>query len=625
MYKNFFGFKERPFKLVPDPAFLYLSRSHEVALAHLAYAISQGEGFVEITGEVGTGKTTLCRVFLDNLDENTEAALIFNPILDSVQLLKAINDEFGISSEADNLKDLIDTLNTFLLAKKAEDTTVILIIDEAQNLKHDVLEQLRLLSNLETNTSKLLQIILFGQPELGELLDSYELRQLGQRITLSSHIVPLNYKETCEYIRHRIQIASQKPGVKFTPWANRTIFKHSKGIPRLINIACDRALLTAYGMNRHIVTGNIARSSIRELANRGTFKRFSPFEGKNVALVLLIICIAAMGVVLFQPGNIEITATYKVPETQRAETFKVDTPPSNPIPKDSPDQIPIQPAAESAGTKSTSDTVKSSTELAATSDSGSSAMMSLTGLKTAAVPVSDPEAGKAIVKQLLEPQAVANATVDFEEWLRSMDSYASKTQAVRTVLDLWNHRAIFNPLLENMDNAFDFFRLTAKQNGFAVHRVEDNLNLIWKLNLPAILECYLPDDPAPRYLTLGKMDDQKITFSGPEEEDLFVTEVKELNSYWSGKAYILWKNFLSFDGTIPLDASYDSILTLKMLLQDIGLRDFEISPFYDDKTRAAVKKIQARHGLYTDGYVGPLTKIVLYNEKNSLQIPHIRP
>jgi general secretion pathway protein A len=216
MYKNFFGFKERPFKLVPNPAYLFLSKSHEEALAHLTYAMTQGDGFVEITGEVGTGKTTLCRAFLENLDENTEAAYIFNPKMDAIQLLKAVNDEFGISSDSDNTKGLIDTLNAFLIEKKTEGKNVILLIDEAQNLTEDVLEQLRLLSNLETTRHKLLQIILVGQPELGEKLDSHELRQLAQRINLRCQLLPLNYKEVRGYIQHRINIASRKPGINFS-------------------------------------------------------------------------------------------------------------------------------------------------------------------------------------------------------------------------------------------------------------------------------------------------------------------------------------------------------------------------------------------------------------------------
>jgi len=231
MYKNFFSFRERPFKLVPNPAYLFLSKSHEEVLAHLTYALIQGDGFVEITGEVGTGKTTLCRAFLENLENNTKAAYIFNPNLNSIQLLRAINDEFGIGSDGDNTKDLIDRLNSFLIAKKAEGKNVILIIDEAQNLTTKVLEQLRLLSNLETSQDKLIQIILVGQPELGEKLDSHELRQLDQRITLKCQLVPLSYKEVRGYIQHRINIASKKTVIQFAAAAYRSIYQYSRGIP----------------------------------------------------------------------------------------------------------------------------------------------------------------------------------------------------------------------------------------------------------------------------------------------------------------------------------------------------------------------------------------------------------
>ncbi|MBW2252053.1 MAG: AAA family ATPase [Deltaproteobacteria bacterium] len=283
MYKNFFGFKERPFKLVPDPAYLFLSKSHEVALAHLNYAVIQGEGFVEITGEIGTGKTTLCRAFLENLDDNTKAAYIFNPKLNSIQLLKAINDEFGISSHADNTKDLIDTLNVFLIEKKSKGANVILVIDEAQTLDNEVLEQIRLLSNLETTKHKLLQIVLVGQPELEERLDSRELRQLGQRITLSSQLIPLSYKEVIQYIQHRIGIASGKPSLKFAHAAYQAIYQYSSGIPRLINIVSDRALVTAYVLEQQKVTGNIVKSAIKELAGRSDIKRYS-FQSRKRAM-----------------------------------------------------------------------------------------------------------------------------------------------------------------------------------------------------------------------------------------------------------------------------------------------------------------------------------------------------
>jgi len=265
MYEKFFNFREKPFKLVPNPAYLFLSKSHEETLAHLNYALAEGVGFVEITGEVGTGKTTLCRTFLDSLKSDTIAAYIFNPRLGPRQLIRAINDELGIKYDAADTKDLVDKLNAFLIRTKAQRKKVILLIDEAQNLSRNVLEQLRLLSNLETNQEKMLQIILVGQPELSEILNTHELRQLSQRITLRYQLSPLNHKETIEYIQYRINIATKDTGIKFNRSAFRQIYKYSRGIPRVINIACDRSLLTAFGLNRHKITGSIAKTSIKEL------------------------------------------------------------------------------------------------------------------------------------------------------------------------------------------------------------------------------------------------------------------------------------------------------------------------------------------------------------------------
>jgi general secretion pathway protein A len=267
MYNAYFGFKEKPFKLVPNPAFLYLGKSHEDALAHLTYATGEGDGFVEISGEVGTGKTTLCRVFLEKLDADTESAYIFNPRLESLQLLRAINTEFGIRSRGQEatLKDLLDDLNIFLIKKRADGKRILLFIDEAQNLSAANLELIRMLSNLETTRSKLLQIILVGQPELSEKLERHDLRQLRQRINLTCYLVPLSRPETHAYINHRIGIAAQKDLDLFTAGAHRAIFKFSSGVPRRINIVCDRALLAAYSKNQSRVTRATARTVIREL------------------------------------------------------------------------------------------------------------------------------------------------------------------------------------------------------------------------------------------------------------------------------------------------------------------------------------------------------------------------
>jgi general secretion pathway protein A len=570
MYTSFFGLKERPFKLVPDPAYLFLSKSHEEALAHLSYAISQGDGFVEITGEVGTGKTTLCRVFLANLDEDTEAAYIFNPILNSVQLLKSINDEFGINSEADNTKDLIDTLNAFLIEKKAQGKKAILLIDEAQNLSKEVLEQLRLLSNLETSKYKLLQIILVGQPELAEMLDSYELRQLGQRITLSCYLFPLTYKETKGYIQHRINIATKKSGIKFNRAAFRSIYRYSSGIPRLINITCDRALLTAFGVNRHKITGSIARAAIRELAGRGYMKRYGLYDGKRVVLLLLILCIAFF-IILYRPQILNINGMFHASKGGVTE-------------------IPLPGQAE---------------------------------MKEVLRPAPDSEQISGPGQDDGKPEPDIVTVIDLGDVLKDMDTRSSRQVAVKAAMDLWNIEAVIKQYPETIEDDQTFFRLAAKHNGLLIRRVKGDLDLLRRLDLPAILQFHLPEAQSPVYLTLSKMDDGKILLISGAKEQMIEIEPDEVKSYWSGVAYIPWKNFLSLTGSIPLDSSKDSIVTLKMLMRDMGFSDIDMSPVYDELTRKAITEVQQRSGIKVDGVVGPLTKIILYNEIGSLKIPHI--
>ncbi len=249
MFLEHFQLREPPFSISPDPRFVFLSERHRDALAHLLYGVGQGSsgGFVQLTGEVGTGKTTLCRLLLEQLPENTRVALILNPMLSPIELLEAICKELHIPlrGKQGHQKRLIDALNVYLLQAYAEGLRVVLIIDEAQNLSADALEQVRLLTNLETNTQKLLQIILLGQPELRELLARRDLRQLSQRITARFHLTPLNETETQQYLRHRFAIAG---GQQF-PFGNdalKALFSYSKGIPRLLNILADRALLAAY-------------------------------------------------------------------------------------------------------------------------------------------------------------------------------------------------------------------------------------------------------------------------------------------------------------------------------------------------------------------------------------------
>lgn len=267
MYTQHFRLTELPFSIAPNPRYLYLSPQHREALAHLLYGIGVGGGFVVLSGEVGTGKTTLCRALLEQLPEDVDIALIFNPRLNSRELLAGICDELHIpySGPKASLKQLIDALNRHLLDAHARGRRVIVLIDEAQNLRFDVLEQVRLLTNLETNQTKLLQIILVGQPELNQILDRPNLRQLAQRITARYHLDPLSLPETGDYIRHRMAVAGASDRI-FSAMSIRAVHRLARGIPRLINLIADRALLGAYTLGKSRVNAPIARRAGRELA-----------------------------------------------------------------------------------------------------------------------------------------------------------------------------------------------------------------------------------------------------------------------------------------------------------------------------------------------------------------------
>jgi general secretion pathway protein A len=274
MYLSFFGLNEKPFAITPDPRYLYLSERHAEALAHLLYGINEAGGFVQLTGEVGTGKTTIVRSLLAQTPKNAEIALILNPKMTAPEFLLTICEELGIGvpdSALGSLKDLVDILSEYLLRAHAAGHRVVLVVDEAQNLSPEVLEQVRLLTNLETNTQKLLQIILIGQPELRELLSRVELRQLAQRITGRYHLNPLSHDETAAYVRHRLRVAGATTDV-FAAQALNAVFSLSQGVPRVINVICDRALLGAYSLDRHRVTAPLVRSAATEVFGR----RFTP-------------------------------------------------------------------------------------------------------------------------------------------------------------------------------------------------------------------------------------------------------------------------------------------------------------------------------------------------------------
>ncbi len=265
MYLEFLGLREKPFSVTSDPAFLYLSRRHREALSHMIYGIRERKGFIEVTGEIGTGKTTLCKTLIRQVDPNTKTALVLHSGLSELQLLSAIVEDFGLNPMRNDRLHIFNVLNKFLLEQATLGNNIVLVIDEAQNLSSRLLEQVRMLSNLETDKDKLIQIVLVGQPQLREKLNSPALRQLQQRIGVRYHMEPLDQDEVGTYINHRLHVAGSDGTLVWTDEAIEEVHRCSKGIPRLINLICDRVLLACYVFRTKQVSPDIVRRSYQEL------------------------------------------------------------------------------------------------------------------------------------------------------------------------------------------------------------------------------------------------------------------------------------------------------------------------------------------------------------------------
>ena len=318
MYSSFFGLNEKPFSITPDPRYLFMSERHGEALAHLVYGVTESGGFMQLTGEVGTGKTTLVRsLLLNRMPDNADVAVVLNPQITAQEFLLTICEELSIAApkKIDSIKALTDALNHHLLSAHAAGRRTILIVDEAQNLAPAVLEQVRLLTNLETAKQKLLQIILIGQPELRELLGRNDLRQLAQRITGRYHLEPLTKEETTQYIEHRLRVAGAL-GEVIDAGAKKEVFRLSGGVPRLVNVICDRALLGAYSQESRVITKRLIRRAAAEVSGELAGAALMP----RVAMAAGLIG-AAVIIVSIWSATREITST-----TEEPQTFAVPTP-----------------------------------------------------------------------------------------------------------------------------------------------------------------------------------------------------------------------------------------------------------------------------------------------------------
>ncbi len=574
MYEDYFRFRQKPFSIAPDPSFLYLSERHREALAHLMYGLQTDGGFVLITGEVGTGKTTLIRSLIDSVPENLDVAFILNPRLTVSELLETLCDELGITTrdnEPSTNKHQIDRLNRHLLRTHALGRSTVVIIDEAQNLTSEVLEQIRLLTNLETNERKLLRVILLGQPELAELLDRSEMRQLAQRITARYHLAALGPDDTRAYVAHRLTLAGGNPHL-MTHSATRKLYELSGGIPRLINVIADRALLGAYVESATKVSARIVRKAARETFGKRT--GWSPTAWLGAAVLMAAMVGGAWAIWDRSPaGSARETATTSGSSSAVEQVIVVSDGASATaaaqMPNSEAPTVSTTPPTRPDSTPSIVDSV------AADADSADLANISQ-------APGADP---------LARPNAAS--------------SYQLQRAAYAAVFGRW-------------DAEFDGNRLPCNQApsaGLQCLKLNGALTDVLRLDHAAVVELW-DDQPEPYYAALLSRSGNAFTIVLGEQTVEVTAE--ELATHWYGTYIVLWKMPPDYRGNLQLGDAGPSVAWLRQNLavaQQIDLRSPE-PQFFDQDLQSALIHFQRDHALIPDGIAGPITWITVNSARS---------
>ena len=548
MYLHFFNLRELPFNLTPDPRFLFLSTQHEEALTHLLYGIHERKGFIEITGEVGTGKTVLCRALLERLDKTVSTALIFNSYLTKMELLQAITDDFGLQPCETTSKGYIDTLNTYLLSEFAAGHNAVVIIDEAQNLESTVLEQLRMLSNLETERGKLIQIILVGQPELRDKLATPQMRQLEQRIAVRFHIHELTRTETEQYITHRMSVAGAAHTVTWSRRALRLIHHYTGGIPRRINLLCDRILMTAFVRETHHVRAPIVQWSAQELA--------SPWQAKRVSWLRRVAMggYVGLGILALLGGSVVVWLTVqsqwypRVVDQVSALTRSAMSPLPAPLP------LPVYEPASSV------------VPMLAT---------------PALVPPSPPQEADAGLAQTL--------------WRVKAQVEERAPQTHPGALASWE---------TSLTN-------TARGLGLDVMTWQTSIWQLQSLTRPCFIEV-LPEPSASRpeiWVLARGVTEGVLIYQEPE--GLLTVPLQRLRQVWSGKLYLTleeskYRGFWLAPGMVGTQ-----VRIVQQTLKDLGYFTGLPTAQFDAQTQQAVKRFQRANQLASNGRVGRRTLLLL--------------
>jgi general secretion pathway protein A len=552
VYEEFFNLSDAPFRLTPDPHFLYLSPKHAEALAHLRLGLTEPGGFVCITGEIGTGKTTVLRTFLADLGSDVPTAFIFNPTLSWENMLRRIARDLGVAVDEVADADLMDVLNERLLAIRRDDRAAVVVIDEAQAIAPEVLERLRLLSNLETTTEKLLKLILVGQPQLGRVLADPALAQLNQRITLRWHLRPLTRAETFAYVRHRLTVAGGPRAARlFTRPALWRLHRYARGVPRLVNMIAHRALLAAYVRRQHRVRARTVRRAYREIRTVPLTQRTRAWRPLWWATMVAIVL---------------VVAATRVPEVRRRLAM-VSTP------------------TVSAPSPAVADPIP-----AARPDAGDHPVVAMTTSTTP--PARRPRSDRALAA--------------FERHLADLGPERSLRSAVETVLARWHAPA----LRDDETPSADSLEPVAHRRRLESMTLRGNLSMLRLLDLPAILELHLASARAPTYAALTAVDDEVVTLTAGEE--MAWLTFRDLDRVWLGDAHVLWRDYEGLGPTFGTEAHGDNVARLQRLLARIGYYDGPATGRFGETTEVAVRRFQRSRRLDDDARVGRLTRITLY-------------
>jgi general secretion pathway protein A len=605
VYQDHFHFNQEPFSIAPDPSFLYLSKAHREALAHLMYGFSHG-GFVLITGEVGTGKTTLLRNLLKQTPSDLDVAFVLNPRLTVRELLETLCEELGVHYDpqaTQTVKQYIDALNKHLLRTHQLGRSTVVIIDEAQNLSPAVLEQVRLLTNLETDEKKLMRIILVGQPELSELLARQELRQLAQRITARYHLGSLSREDCYAYVAHRLSRAGGHPQL-FTSAALRRLYRLSQGTPRIINVIADRALLGAYAQGQQRVNAATVSRAAREVLGRDV--NYPIWISAAAGLVAL----SAISWLYFQPqfsndapadsqpatlrstsGTNSVAATDPAPEEISAANLASGTQidvgdlPANaaPIPQNPPPQATTRPLPAVVA-----DTVAAADSNAPASSSQDSASAGDGTEPAAAATAADPEAAMAPIGTPLRPPG---------------NVYDSQRQAYAAVFKRWGV-----DYLNAADSIIpcDF----APSAGLLCLSQYGSWGNIKQTDLPVVLELW-DEQAAPYHAALTRMENAELTLSVGGDE--FRTTQRQLRDIWFGAYVVLWQTPPGYRGSIRQGDIHETVGWLRQQLSGVSATPLNSSEpnYFDSALHDAVVAFQRQEGLIIDGVVGPATWIRL--------------